>query len=239
MSNAAVVPDETDLLCEGCGYTLNGLPTTSNCPECGKPILESVGSHRHLAEFEAQPSFSSFVRTTRQVILRPSEFYRTLLVRSYGDLAHRFARIHLTFATILFMATVIGHSMFLLEVFSIDRHWLLIIGLVGTPLLVATMLLLTRLATWLSAIEAKYWGMRLPYQVVSRGLAFHTAHYLPVGVFAAAVVWGYRCLLYMQWVDHRSDMRYLYALSAVVLLSAGYLFSTYWRGMRNMMHANR
>lgn len=239
MSNAAVVPEETDLLCEGCGYTLNGLPTTGNCPECGKPIPESVGSHRHLADFEAQPSLRSFLQTTRKVIFRPGEFYRTLLVRSFGDLAHRFARIHLAFATVLFMLTILGHSKFLLEVFSMDGRWLYVIGLVGTPLLVGIILLLTRLAAWLSAIEAKYWGMRLPYQVVSRGLAFHTAHYLPVGLLAALVVWGFRLLLIFQITDHRSDTYYLYALSAVVLLSAGYLFSTYWIGMRNMMHANR
>lgn len=239
MTNSAVVPEETDLLCEGCGYTLNGLPTGNNCPECGKPIAESIGDHRALAPYELAPSAASFLATTRFAILHPSEFYRTLKVRTHTDNARRFAQIHLSIAIVLFMATVMGHALFLVDAFTIDRKWLIVVLVVGTPVLLLSMLLLTRLATWLSVIEARYWGMRLPYPVVARGLAFHNAHYLPVGLLAVAVVWGYRAMLSAQWADHRSDMWYLYALSAVVLVAAGYLFRTYWIGMRNMMHANR
>ncbi len=36
-------PAESDLLCEFCGYILNGLQATQgNCPECGKPTADSV-----------------------------------------------------------------------------------------------------------------------------------------------------------------------------------------------------
>src|SRR5262245_7629744 len=122
MSNAAVVPEETDLLCEGCGYTLNGLPATNNCPECGKPIAQSVGDHRHPAEFEVAPGLGTFIQTTRRVIFHPSEFYRTLLVRRHTDWARKFARIHRAIAIILFMLTILGHAAFLFEVFSLDRR---------------------------------------------------------------------------------------------------------------------
>jgi hypothetical protein len=239
MTYAAVVPEETDLLCEGCGYTLNGLPTSGNCPECGKPIPESMGEHRHLSPFEIEPSLKSFVSTTRSVLFHPTEFYRTPLVRAHTDEARRFSQIHLTIATVLFALTTVGHAQFVFEVFAIDSRWVIVLAVIGTPLILVLMLLLTKLATWLSAIEARYWGMRLPYQVVARGLAFHTAHYLPVGLLAAGVVWGYRLMLIQQWTNHASDWKYLYALSVTVLLAAGYLFRTYWVGMRNMMHANR
>src|SRR5439155_6058558 len=43
---APAIPAEADLLCEFCGYTLNGLPAESNCPECGMPIASSLGQKR-------------------------------------------------------------------------------------------------------------------------------------------------------------------------------------------------
>ena len=37
----------------------------------------------------------------------------------------------------------------------------------------------------------------------------------------------------------RYDVRYLYVLAGEVVVTAIYLFQTYWIGMRNMMYANR
>lgn len=34
-------PNPDDLLCEHCGYVLNGLRRRDACPECGRPIIES------------------------------------------------------------------------------------------------------------------------------------------------------------------------------------------------------
>src|SRR5436190_1334614 len=36
------VPDEFDLLCEHCGYSLVGLTTTNRCPECGEEFDPAV-----------------------------------------------------------------------------------------------------------------------------------------------------------------------------------------------------
>ena len=49
---APVVPAETDLLCERCGYVLNGLPADGRCPECGTPLDESVNYRRHPPAWE-------------------------------------------------------------------------------------------------------------------------------------------------------------------------------------------
>ncbi|MFI4917130.1 MAG: hypothetical protein ACIAS6_11570 [Phycisphaerales bacterium JB060] len=38
--------DEFTLLCERCGYVIEGLPTDSVCPECGRPIEDSLPSVR-------------------------------------------------------------------------------------------------------------------------------------------------------------------------------------------------
>ena len=41
MPGGPTIPADTDVLCEHCGYVLNGLPPGSNCPECGRPAADS------------------------------------------------------------------------------------------------------------------------------------------------------------------------------------------------------
>jgi hypothetical protein len=62
-----------------------------------------------------------------------------------------------------------------------------------------------------------------------------------VAIAALAVVEGYQLLLQIagKYLPFNSAMIYLYVLCGLVVLSAGYLFQTYWIGMRNMMYANR
>jgi hypothetical protein len=240
---ATVVPDESDLLCEGCGYTLNGLPTSGNCPECGKPISASLGTHRNLSQVESHGGLGGFIQTTWAVLWRPKRFFRRLTTRTQSKPARRFATVHLILATGLFGFAALGHLNWIMDISS--QRWIKLYGFimstmpVSVALLFFTLLGLKKLAAWLSAIEAKYWGMRLPYSVVLRGLDFHTAHYLPVGILAVAIVWGYRVLLECQIVSHRYDANYLYTLCGMVILSAIYLFQTYWIAMKAMMWANR
>ena len=96
----------------------------------------------------------------------------------------------------------------------------------------------TALATRLTAWEAAYRGLRLPRPVVKRALHFHAAHYLPVALLTFLTVWGYRVLIHRFPSMDPSGTRYAYALCAEVIVAAGYLFSTYWKGMRNLMYAN-
>jgi len=68
---------------------------------------------------------------------------------------------------------------------------------------------------------------------------YHAAHYLPVGLVAAVTVVAFVELLSRGTLGVEWYTRYLYVLSAEVVIAAFYLFKTYWTAMRNMMYANR
>ena len=247
---APIVPTETDVLCEGCGYTLNGLPETGNCPECGRPIAQSAGAqHRVLPAWE-QPHVKrgrAFGRVTLDVLLRPTHFYRTLATRADASAARRFAEIHwLVASNLLGVAAYLHWVWYRLSVLGVQSPrstFEQLALMLGGPLLIAfcyiALAWTTRLAARLTHWEANYRGIRLPMPVVRRGLYYHAAHYLPVGLVALATVGGYQLLLARGVLSAASATRYLYVLSGEVILCAIYLFNTYWIGMRNMMYANR
>jgi hypothetical protein len=244
----------TDLLCEKCGYVLNGLPDTSRCPECGTPIAESIGNHRHPPLWETPGVKSAgFLRTSAAVLFHPTNFYRTLAVHGSVPAAHRFARWHWWISATLFAIAALVHSvLFWLDIiprFSRpSEKWTYIAtAAAGLAILVVATYLtylmldgITKLAARLTDWEARYRGLRLPYDVVLRGMYYHAAHYVPVALLAAITVVGGQLLIAFSGLSINSTMyAYVYGLSAEVVVSAAYLFYTYWIGMRNMMFANR
>src|SRR5947207_10690989 len=93
---ASIVPAESDILCEGCGYVVSGLPIEGRCPECGKPISESLGSQRIVPEWERPEHrpVTAFFATSWRALFTPTQFYRSLATRRDVSRAVWFARIY-------------------------------------------------------------------------------------------------------------------------------------------------
>lgn len=250
MSADSISPSETDLLCESCGYTLNGLSDAGNCPECGSAILHSTGDAVRslpLWETDSGTAWSRFLITTSSVIFHPTRFYKSITTRATTGHSRWFAFVHRLISAHLFALTAYVHARwFVVDVLGITGVkrgtaplWLMVCGFAAIPFIYFALDWTTRLAARLTAWEASYRGYRIPHAVALRGLHYHAAHYMPVAIIALATVIGYQVLLRAEVLTNAQSTRYLYVLSGEVIAGAGYLFHTYWIGMRNMMYANR
>jgi len=229
------VPAETDLLCEYCGYTLNGLPPGGNCPECGTPIESSTSPD--IRQPSAWERDRAFFTTTAEAIFHPSRFFRETITRGNLPAAQRFGAIHTAIAAALFAGAGILHLCF--ELGGAIAPLAAAIGWLGLALATLTLLTMTtRIAALLTTWEATYRGYRLPLPVVQRALAFHAAHYLPVALAALFTTAGYQIALAFNPNFAIHGIAYLEVLSGEVVLGAIYLFNTYWIAMRKMMYAN-
>src|SRR5688500_7673866 len=99
---SAAVPADGSMLCEGCGYILDGLPNGANCPECAKTMDESRAEPRRPPAWEERAGFWA---TTRQVILRPAAFFRRLKTRGDVTKSRQFARRHYILTALLLAVT--------------------------------------------------------------------------------------------------------------------------------------
>ena len=71
MGRTASWADEFTLLCERCGYIVEGLDAAGACPECGKPISESLPEQRVGTPWQRKPGVGSLVWTWWMTVRHP------------------------------------------------------------------------------------------------------------------------------------------------------------------------
>lgn len=248
MPQRAIPPAESDVLCESCGYILNGLDPSLQpvCPECGTSVAESLDpARRRPAPIEEGWSARTFWQTTWRAIVGKRRFYSTLLTRTDTPAAIRFGRVHRFAAAAAFGVAATFHLAWFAEMLGLVNRWSWIDGLwivlAGVVLIAASLPLLyyvTRLASFLTTAESRFWGLRLPGRVVHRAMNFHAANYLPVAAAALIVTVGYRLLLATGIVSFATGVAYLVTLSVLIVLSAVWLFESYVVAMRRIRLAN-
>lgn len=103
--------DEHTLLCERCGYVIEGLDTEGQCPECAKPIAESLRGDYPGSPWQHRFEFSGIVRSWFLILRHPIQQSRALKVNQQETFAMTWlvnflAAILITPATIIFLITI-------------------------------------------------------------------------------------------------------------------------------------
>lgn len=182
--------NEFTLLCERCGYVLEGLDQAGNCPECGTPIAESLPQvARPGTPWQRRPSFAAFLATGRAMLFHPGaaftrvridakcsgSFERWFNLATAALLAIPAATIYLAWA---FFNPVRGRETFLIE------------AGIAASIVLGGMLTLMLLLTTLTAIERT--GIRAYGRVHKRRITSAVARtvcaHACIGWFSGAVL---------------------------------------------------
>jgi len=74
--------NDAELLCERCGYCVEGLPAGARCPECARPVADSMPHARPGSPWQIDPSAASRFATNWATLSRPAATMRTARIDS-------------------------------------------------------------------------------------------------------------------------------------------------------------
>lgn len=187
MSRPTSKDDQPILLCEDCGYAINGIPADQVCPECGREIARSLPSHRTGSAWQVKPGLGAWFRTLRSLSTQPrQEFSRIRPETSWTLLVTNLALS----ATIFMPSVVIQQSLSRnqlpdhAEIFASMFH-----GLSFGLLVSAIYLGLTTI----EVIGVRFWsrrlGRRLPVRVIL-GVCAHASFAWLAAAFLSGLGWA-------------------------------------------------
>lgn len=100
-----VVPIDRPPMCDDCGYNLSTIPMNSRCPECGEPIIASLGPNVRPGTIWEQRQEVGLIQAWRrcavEAILNPTALGRRLQLRSRVCDHRRFLLLHLPIIFVL------------------------------------------------------------------------------------------------------------------------------------------
>jgi hypothetical protein len=117
-------PEPHDPWCDQCGYNLVAADTQGRCPECGRPVLDSIGSHtRQPTAWEVRPSllnYRAILGQLRQLITRPRTLFFSMPTLTGHAAAQRWLIFSLAVTAIVALPIVPAMARVLGAEWSID-----------------------------------------------------------------------------------------------------------------------
>lgn len=231
--------DEFTLLCERCGYVVEGLDVGGACPECGKAIVESLPERRVGSLWQIQPNEGTLLRTTWMTVFQPN---RTLdMLSPHASRDQLLKRIYIFGAA--FPAGII---------ISFGLHGGIPLRLSSIPFPAGFFIILTFLCVLICA-----GGFSILTAVETHGLIFlSNRHGTRVSRSFASSITAHGCIGWVvsTWTTSiflvgssvvfggiESDWVWILVLISGVCAASGFLFfETFaWLGLRRCKYANR
>lgn len=83
----ALTIENSDLLCENCGYSILSLPEAGTCPECGRKRALSMPQARCGTPWQKRPGLMSWLQTAQFGAVSPKKYFDTLQINQRGGRA--------------------------------------------------------------------------------------------------------------------------------------------------------
>jgi hypothetical protein len=243
----ADLPEPHDPWCDECGYNLIAADTNGRCPECGRPVIESIGHHkRQPTAWERRPALSNvgvILRLIKAIVLGPRKLFFSMPTLTGQAAAHRWLFLSLTLAAVIALPIVPAMGRVVNAEWSID----LVSGALAMALVWAA------LSCMMVGIETA--GIATFSRMKGHGVHLSTAAKVTCYASILLTVWvicgGIQLVVFMVWGQQLimaplrpGSMRTHQILLAAALAlphMAGLLWYelTVYRGIRGVQYANK
>lgn len=179
---AAAAAAPLPLLCERCGYVLDGLGASAACPECGLDVAESLPGRRGGTPWQRRPSGASWRATNAAVLRRPRELFGGATMERRRSL--RLAHINIALAAVVI---AVGWTV---QVGRLGGEPGLLAGMAWFALAIVgpAAAVLMWLGMWIESVGIRFFGRRRGWRITS-DVAWAVCGHASIGWTIAGLLW--------------------------------------------------
>ncbi|MBO6738875.1 MAG: hypothetical protein JJ916_03355 [Phycisphaerales bacterium] len=180
--------DEYTLLCEKCGYVIEGLDQSGNCPECGKAIADSLPERRVGTPWQQSPGVGSLVRTWLMTLRHP---LRTLDVMRINEREGTGLALKTLFTAGLWMYIVICLIEMMNPYSLLGFLGTLGASAIGTPIVIVALIILTTIELSGLIVISRSRGFRITEPIADNIVSHGSVGWVWCGAFIALSLYCY------------------------------------------------